>query len=112
MKAKNNKMIEAIAYIAIGVLFCILRAGLLGWLMTAVGILLVVMGVSNALSKDYVQGIIKIAAGILIALGGWLFVGIILLILGIIVIINGVKQLLDALKKKNNKDLIISIITN
>ena len=113
MKAKNNKMIQAIAYLVIGILFCIFQSGMLGWLMTAVGVLLVVMGVSDALSKDYVSAIIKIAVGIVIALGGWLFVEIVLLVLGIVVIINGAKQLLAALKsnKKDIKELVISIVT-
>lgn len=113
MKAKNNKMIQAIAYLVIGILFCVFQSGMLGWLMTAVGVLLVVMGISDALSKDLVSAIIKIAVGILIALGGWLFVGIVLLILGIVVIINGAKQLLSALKPKNKdiKELIIAIVT-
>ncbi|MBE5737640.1 MAG: hypothetical protein E7348_04485 [Clostridiales bacterium] len=113
MKAKNNKMIQAIAYLVIGILFCVFQSGMLGWLMTAVGVLLVVMGVSDALSKDYVSAIIKIAVGIVIALGGWLFVEIVLLVLGIVVIINGAKQLLAALKsnKKDIKELVISIVT-
>ena len=113
MKMKSNKTIQAIAYLVIGVLFCIFQAGMLNWLMTAVGVVLVVMGITDALSKNYVSGAIKIAVGLLIALGGWLFVGIILLILGIIVIVNGAKQLIEALKakNKNTKDLVISIIT-
>lgn len=116
MKAKNNKMIQAIAYIAIGVLFCILQAGLLKWLITAVGVVLVVMGVFDAISKNYTSAVIKIVVGVLIALFAIIldeFVGIILMILGIVVIINGAKQLLDAIKPKNKnvKDLIIPIVT-
>ena len=116
MKMKSNKTIQAIAYLVIGVLFCIFQAGMLDWLMTAVGVVLVVMGITDALSKNYVSGAIKIAVGLLIALGSWLleaFAGIIVMILGIIVIINGGKQLLEALKskKKDVKELIVPILT-
>lgn len=111
MKKKEQKMMTALAYILIGALFCILRSGLLGWLMTAVGVILVVLAVMDAMKKEYVSAIIKGVVGIVIALGGWLFVGIVLLVLGVVVLIKGVQELLKAIKDKETKALIGAIIT-
>lgn len=114
MKSKNNKMIQAIAYLVIGVLFCVLKLELAKWLITVVGAIMVVMGVFDILSKNYTSAIIKIVVGLLIAVLAMLLdeiVSILLVVLGVIVIINGVKQLLDALKGKDKNDLIVSIVT-
>ena len=97
MKEKNN--LTAILYVVIGALLCVFRAGLLGWAMTAIGVILIAAAVLNFISMNVVGGAISLALGLFVILGGWLFLEILLLVIGILMLANGVRQLL-ALKGK------------
>ena len=70
-----NSMISAVMYVVIGILFCTLRSGMLNIVMSLIGALLIVMGVINILiNKNNIAGILNIAIGLLVILGGWLFI--------------------------------------
>ena len=57
-KTISTSLLTAIAYIVIGALFVIFRTAALGWLMTAVGIILIAVGVYYVIRKDLVKGLI------------------------------------------------------
>ncbi len=99
---RNGALLTALLYILAGLLFCIFRTTVLSWLMTVIGALLVVSGVLHMLDKRMTEGVVTAAVGILILLGGWLFVDIILLVLGIALTAKGVLDLARALDVKNN----------
>jgi uncharacterized membrane protein HdeD (DUF308 family) len=108
---KLDKNVTAIAYIIIGILICALRAQLLDWMMTIVGIILIVSGVITILNKNLFEGIIRVVVGAVVIIGGWLFIEILLIVLGVIVIINGVRELPSALKSKDLMPKINAIAT-
>lgn len=87
----------AVAYIVIGVLFCIFRSGLLDVLLTVVGALFVIAGIIELiLNKNLSSGLLNIAIGAIIILGGWLFLEIVLIVFGVLLILKGVKDIFEA----------------
>lgn len=99
MNDNLKNLIKSVIIIIVGLLFCILKAGLLNLLMTIFGIALIVGGILSIINKDYVEGAIYLGLGLFAILGGWLFLGILLIVLGVLLIIKGVSDLL-AIKKK------------
>ncbi len=110
-KSKTNDIISALLYIAVGILLCVFRAGLLNWAMTAIGIVMIVVGVLKALKKEVISGVILAAVGVVLIMGGWMFVDIILLILGAVLAVNGLLDLFRALKRKNVASTVAAVIT-
>ena len=106
MSIKENKKLTAILYILIGVLLCVFRAGLLGWAMTAIGVLLIVSAVLSFISLNVIGGVISAVLAVLVIVGGWLFIDILLLIVGIVMLINGVREILALKGKKTALDYV------
>ena len=96
----SDNTVAAILYILVGVLFCIFRASMLRWLLTAAGIVFIVMGVLDILKKNLVNGIVEAVIGVVILVGGWAFVNVALIIFGALLVIKGVLDLLAAIKAK------------
>ncbi|MBR3803960.1 MAG: DUF308 domain-containing protein [Clostridia bacterium] len=95
----TNALITCAIYAIIGVLLIVLKSGSLGILMTAVGALLIVLGVLDAVKGDVVKGVIEALIGVAIIVFGWLIAGIVLLVFGVLLIIKGVLDLLKVYKK-------------
>ncbi len=110
-KKSNQNLINAALYILIGVLLCIFRASVLDWAMTAIGIVLIAIGILNIVKKALAEGIIMAAIGVVVILGGWLFIDIILLILGVALLIKGVLDLVRAIEHKSVPTIVGSVIT-
>ena len=108
-KKVNSSLLTALMYIVVGLLFCIFRASVLNWLLTIVGVLFIVLGVLDALNKNWVPA----AIGAIIILGGWLFVEIVLIVFGVLIALKGVTSLMDALKprKKSIADIVFAGLT-
>ncbi|MBQ7224661.1 MAG: DUF308 domain-containing protein [Clostridia bacterium] len=102
----NNKMvlstenlINCAIYALIGLLLVIFRAGVLGILMTIIGVLFIVSGIMDIVkTKDTVKGVISIAIGAVIIVCGWLIAEIVLLIFGILLVIKGVSEIIKVYK--------------
>ncbi len=107
---KANNLNTAIIYILVGVIFCIFKASLLNWLMTAVGVLFIVQGVLKFMKNDVKSGVIDAVIGVLVILGGWLFLSIVLLVFGVLVLVSGVLELLGELKKSKSTNLIAPVL--
>lgn len=108
----NSSVLAAIVYILVGILFCVFKTQVLSWLMTAVGVVLVVYGLYYLLSlKKTTEAVLYMAVGAVILLGGWLFVEIALIILGVAVLIQGVIDLSYALKSKVTASILSAILT-
>ncbi len=108
---KKDQWITAIGYIAIGVMCLVFRAALLNWLMTVAGIVLIVLGVMNILKKDYPQAVGQLVVGLLIILGGWLFVELMLIVLGVLVLVSGLQTLFTSKRKLTPKEWATTIVT-
>lgn len=100
INVSSSNLLTAIIYAIIGILLVVLKGGSLGILMTAVGALLVVLGVVDAFkNKDMVKGVVEAVVGVAIIVCGWLIADIVLLVLGIVLIVKGVAELLKQFKK-------------
>ena len=83
-KSLNNQaLINAIALIVMGILFCIFRAGMINVLLTIVGVVLIALGIYDIVKKLYVNAAIEIILGIAVIVCGWTILDIALLVLGI-----------------------------
>ena len=78
----SNNTVAAVLYVLVGVLFCIFKASMLNWLLTAAGIVFIVLGVLDILKKNLVNGIVEAVIGVVILVGGWAFVEVALIIFG------------------------------
>lgn len=105
-----SQILMAIAYIAIGVLFCVFKAQVLGWIIWVVGILLILKGAVDFLSyKLTVPAIVNIALGVLTIVFGYVFAQAIAIVVGIVIILYGLSNLLN--NSRNIFTLAISILT-
>lgn len=104
-KRINEKFVAAVVYIVIGVLFCIFQSGMLNWLLTTAGILLIAFGIYNIVTGFPVPGVIALAIGAIVILGGWLFVEIILIVCGVLLVAKGVIDFSSLYKVREKKIL-------
>ncbi len=116
-KKKNsismNNIVNCAVYGIIGLLLIILKAGSLGILMTVVGVLLIALGISDALKgKELVKGAVEIVCGIAIIICGWAITDLVLLILGIVLAIKSGIELAKNYKKgfKANLESIVTLV--
>ncbi len=108
----SKSALSAIVYIIVGILFCVFKTQVLSWLMTAVGVILIVYGLYALISlKRTTEAVLYMAVGAIILLGGWLFVEIALIILGVAVLIQGIVDLSTALKSKSTPAILSAILT-
>lgn len=112
-KKINPNLTSALIYIILGVLFCIFKAGVLDWLMTIAGALFIVFGVLDLVRFATTSGIINIAIGAVILLGGWFFLEVVLLVFGILLTVKGAIALANALKALNKSafDILFPALT-
>ena len=90
-KFLSSPIVLALAYIVIGVLFCIKKSEVLKWVVLIAGILFIVQGVIDIIfNKNFTTGIIEAAIGVVIILFGMLLLQAAAIILGVVMIINGV----------------------
>ena len=81
-KKVSNSVMYAVLYILIGVLFIVFKSSMLNWLMTIAGIVFIALGIYDIIKKNMTNGIIEAVIGVVIILGGWLFVEVVLIIFG------------------------------
>lgn len=96
----NSALLTAALYLLVGILFCVFKGGVLGWLFTVVGILFLVQGVLSILAKDTVSGAISLVIGLVLLIGGWTIVEIILIVFGILMLVKGGATLFALLNGK------------
>ncbi len=103
-KIKNqNTFITAAAYIAIGILFMILRGGVISIAMTVLGVLLIVSAVSDFIKKEMPSAIVKAVVGIVVLVAGWAFVSLALYIMAAILLALSAVDLYRILSRKGKK---------
>ena len=112
-KKSNSNITSALIYIILGALFCIFKTGVLNWLMTIAGALFIVFGVLDLVKGATASGIINIAIGAVILLGGWFFLEVVLLVFGILLTVKGAIALTNALKALNKSffDILFPALT-
>lgn len=111
-KKVSNSVMYAVLYILIGVLFIVFKSSMLNWLMTIAGIVFIALGIYDIIKKNMTNGIIEAVIGVVILLGGWLFVEVVLIIFGALLCVKGVSDLIAAFQgSRNVMNIIVAILT-
>ncbi len=108
----TNNMVYALLYVIVGILFIVFKSGMLNWLMTIIGVVFIALGVYDIIKKNITNGIIEAAIGVVVIVGGWVFVEIVLIVFGSLLIVKGVTDLISLFKgSKNVVSIIVAILT-
>ena len=101
---RTSYLVSAAVKLALGILFVILKAEVVGICITLLGIALLVMGIIDLVHSDIAGGIIKIVLAAAVTLIGWLLLEIALIVLGTVLLVNSildiVKIIVTAVKNK------------
>jgi len=97
---KTEKLIAALATMALGILLLIMKGNMISILMTVVGVALIVLGVIDLINKAVPLGVVKIVVGVLIILFGWVLVSAVLYIMGALLIVVGILVLYELIKNR------------
>lgn len=93
-KAANRSLLLALAYIVMGILFCLKQGAVLNWIMWIAGILFIVQGVLDIVYHNTVPGIVEIVLGVAILYFGIALLNVAVLVLGIILIVYSIANLI------------------
>ena len=92
-KAENRALLMALAYIVMGILFCVKQGAVLNWIMYVAGILFIVQGVLDIIYRKPVAGIIEVVLGVAILYFGIALLNIAVLALGIVLVVYSIANL-------------------
>lgn len=95
---KSGNLIASLVTILMGILFCILKEGVIGIMMTILGVLFIVGGVIALLSNGTIYGIILITIGVLIIIFGWAIKTVVFYVIAVLLILVGVAQIIGLIK--------------
>ena len=98
-KQVANALVVALVYVVIGILFCVFKREIANWIVYAVGILLIVQGVLDMVSRRLVQGILEAVVGILCIVFARDIVEIAMIVFGVILLLWAVLRLFDNSRK-------------
>lgn len=91
MKLKlEHRVVWAILYIALGIMFIVLKGSIISIAMTVTGAAAIVMGLIDMSNKNTNVGVAKVVGGVCVIAFGWMFVSLALNLLAAILIINGI----------------------
>ena len=108
----TNNMVYALLYVIVGILFIVFKSGMLNWLMTIIGVVFIALGVYDIIKKKITNGIIEAVIGVVVIVGGWVFVEIALIVFGALLIVKGATDLISLFKgSKNVVSIIVAILT-
>ena len=92
MNIRKDNLIAAISFILIGILFCIFQSKILSWILTIVGVLLIILAIMDLVNKKNQQALIELISGAVILIFGWLLTEVALVIAGICITALGIKN--------------------
>ncbi len=110
-RKSSNSLINAALYILVGLMLIVFRAQVLDWAMTAIGAVLIVMGLLNVIRGGVIEGALLAIIGIAIIVIGWTFIDIVLLVLGAALAIKGLIDLVRAASRGAVLPLVSALIT-
>lgn len=94
-KQMYSNIVSALAYILLGIMFCIWKDAVLKWIMLIFGVLLIVKGTVDVLARFVTVGAIEIAIGVLTIIFGFTAVQVALIVFGILIAVYGFSGLLN-----------------
>lgn len=106
----SEKWIAAILTILIGVLFIVMKSGVIGVAMTVLGAVLIVLGLLDLLQKEIPPAVVKIVIGALIILFGWTITSAVLYIVAALALIYGVLLLYQLVKSRKKGSCLLDTL--
>ena len=108
----TSHLISAVMTLALGILFVILKADVIGICITVLGDALIVLAVLDLVRGAIASGIIKVLLGAAVLLIGWLLLDIALLVLGIVILVYSISEVIRTIVAvvKNRKIRILATI--
>ena len=111
MKAeRNNKLIGALVSIVLGIMFCVLKGGVISTALTIIGAVAIIMGIVDLANKRTTPGFVKAVVGVCVIVFGWMFVDIALYLVAAVLLIQGLTQIVAAVKNKATNNAIQKVI--
>ncbi len=113
MKITSN-LISAAMTLALGILFVILKAEVVGICITVLGVTFVVLAVLDLLRGAIIPGVVKILLGAAVLLIGWLLLDLALLVLGIVLLVYSILEIartVEALVRNKNTRIIEIVLS-
>lgn len=95
---KKDNLLYAVLYAALGILFMIMKGGVISVALTIIGAGVILMAVSDFSNGLTATGILKAVLGVCIIVFGWMFVSLALYILSAVLIVQGIFGLISAKK--------------
>lgn len=89
----NNRLVWAILYIVLGIMFIAMKGSIISIAMTVTGVAAIVMGVIDLSNKNTTAGTVKTVGGACVIFFGWMFVSLALNLLAGILIVSGLLHL-------------------
>lgn len=93
-------LITSLFMVALGILFLIMKSGVIGLAVTILGIALLVSAVLDFLNKDITTCIVKAIIGVCVLVFGHLFVDVAVIVVAAVVLVYGVLELFELIKAK------------
>ncbi len=98
MKKIDSRLLQGIVSAVLGIMFITLKGGVIGIVLTLVGIAAIAMGISDFVNKQTTSAIVKCVIGVLVLVLGWVLVDIALYVVAGAFIVFGVYQIISAIK--------------
>jgi hypothetical protein len=93
-------LVMALFMVALGILFLVMKSGVIGLAVTILGVALLVSAVLDFLNKDLTSCIIKAVIGVCVLVFGHLFVDVAVIVVAAVVLVYGVLELFELIKAK------------
>ena len=104
MKLSSN-LITSVLTIVLGVLFIVLKGGVIGIAMTILGMGLIIWAVLDLVDKNYNPAIVKGIAGVVVIVFGWTLASIVLYVLSALLLVYAIYQIYDLVKSKTRNSI-------
>ncbi len=88
-----STFLSALMTLALGILFVILKAEVIGICITILGVALIVTAIVDLVKRSFVSAVIKAVLGVLVLVIGWSVIDLALLVIGIVLLIYGIVEL-------------------
>ncbi len=101
MRKIDSRIFSGIISVVLGIMFITLKGGVIGIVLTIIGLAAIAMGISDFVNKQTTPATVKCVIGILILVLGWVLVDIALYVVAGAFIVFGIYQIVSAVKLAN-----------
>lgn len=106
----SEKWIASILTILLGVMFIVMKSGVIGITMTVLGTVLIVLGLIDLLQREIPTAVVKLVIGVLIIVFGWTIASAVIYIVAALVLIYGILLLYQLLKMRKKGSCLLDTL--